>query len=83
MRLKNAHQPINRILPRRGNVARMIHSITRILQQPRHVRHSRMIRVPVEHRLTLVNRIVRQRVRVDDLGLIRHVADDPIPISNR
>lgn len=75
MRLKHAHQPINRVPPRRGNVTRMIHPIARVLQQSRHVRHGRAIRIPVERRLTLENRGVRQGDRVDALGLIRYIAD--------
>ena len=75
MRFKHAHQPINRVHPRRGNITRMIYSIARILQKSRHVRHGRAIRIPVERRLTLENRGVRQGDRVDALGLIRYVAD--------
>lgn len=61
----------------------MIHPIARILQQSRHVRHGRAIRVPVERRLTLENRSVRQGAREDGLSLIRHVADGQVPVSNR
>ena len=80
MRLEHAHQSINRITPRRGNVRRVIHPVARILQQSRHVGNRRAVRVPVERGLALESRAVRQGGRVDDLGLIRHVADRPIPI---
>lgn len=80
MHLEHAHQPINRIPPWRGDIPRVIHPIARIRQQPRHVRHRRTVRVPVERGLTLKSRGIRQGVRIYDPRLIRGIADCPIPI---
>ena len=57
----------------------MIHPTTRILQESRHVSHGRTINVPVERRLALEGRSIRQSGGVDWLALVRGVSDDPIP----
>ena len=80
MHLEHAHQPIDRIPPRRGNIPRMIHPIARVRQQSRHIRHRRAVRVPAERGLALISRGIRQRIRVYDLRLVGRVADGPIPI---
>lgn len=57
----------------------MIHPAACILQNPRHISHGRAVSVPVERRLALEGRSIRQSSRVDWLALVRDVPDDPIP----
>ena len=79
MGLKQTHQPVHRIRPWGSDIARMIYPIAGVLQNSGHVGDRRVISVPVEGRLALVSRRVRQGVRVDRLTLVRCVADDPVP----